>query len=520
MAKVYQADYLRLSMEDGDVVSNGDKVESDSIAHQRELISRYRSEKELYPGMEVLEFVDDGYSGTNFERPAVKQMLSLIREGKICCVIVKDLSRFGRNYLEVSDYLEQIFPFMGVRFIAINDGYDSDDYIGTTGGIELALKNLLYDMYSKDLSAKMCSALEIRRKRGDFIGPRPPFGYRFSKNKKVLEIDPAAAQHVKRVFELACMGHSTGEIAKRLNAEKIPTPGRYKNQEKMQYHMLDGEGCWNSKGVRNILENRVYLGIVVNGKSKATKIGGKQFKRVADEEQICVPGKHEAIISLDDFEKAAKAIQYRGNQKGKTHHPGNESILKGKLRCGNCKRSLVRISCTTVPCFACERPNYDESCGCFRGKVTEPELEAFVWEQIRKRMEENGQNDDSRKQSEEKDKDLTRSLSSANEQLKMMEHRKASLKTEKQYLYEQFKQRKIDRTAYSRRMEILRTEENELRERISRLSGAGMEPAAKCAEEGRGEMKNTEGISRELAEQYIDTIYVFGKEQFEIVWRK
>jgi len=519
VAKVYQADYLRLSMEDGDVISNGNKMESNSIAHQRELISRYRNDKKIYPEIEVLEFVDDGFSGTSFERPAVKQMLSLIREGKICCVIVKDLSRFGRNYLEVSDYLEQIFPFMGVRFIAINDGYDSDDYIGTTGGIELALKNLLYDMYSKDLSVKMRSALEIRRKRGDFIGPRPPFGYHFSKNRKILEVDPVAAQYVKKVFELACMGYSTGEIAKRLNEEKIPTPGQYKNREKMQYHMLPEENCWNSKNVRNILKNRVYLGMAVNGKSKVTKIGGKQFKRVADEEQICVPDKHEAIIEADDFEKAAKAIRYRGNQRGKIHHFSKESILMGKLRCGNCKRSLVRIRCTTVPCFACERPNYDEDCGCFRGKVTEPEMEAFVWEQIRKRMEEKRQNADSKKQDESEDKCLAKSCSCADKQLKMVERRKASLKTEKQYLYEQFKQHKIDRMTYSRQIKKLREEDARLCEQISQLSDACGEPIEECVEGECREVENTEALSRELVEQYIDVIYVFGEGQLDIVWK-
>ena len=188
MAEKLVAEYLRLSIEDGDVISNDNKAESDSISNQRELITRYRSDRMLYPDAQVLEFVDDGYSGTNFERPALKQMLSLIREGKICCVIVKDISRFGRNYLEVGDYLEQIFPFMGVRFIAINDYYDSDDYLGTTGGIEVAFKSLLYDMYSKDLSVKMNSALQIRRKRGEFIGPRPPFGYCLSKDKKVLTV--------------------------------------------------------------------------------------------------------------------------------------------------------------------------------------------------------------------------------------------------------------------------------------------------------------------------------------------
>ena len=171
VAGQFLAEYLRLSVEDGDVVSNDAKAESDSISHQRELIARYVRDKGICPAAQPLEFVDDGYSGTNFDRPAVKEMLSMVREGKICCIIVKDISRFGRNYLEVGDYLEQIFPFMGVRFIAINDGYDSNDYIGTTGGIEIAFKSLLYDMYSKDLSEKMRSSLIVRRKRG-FYRPK------------------------------------------------------------------------------------------------------------------------------------------------------------------------------------------------------------------------------------------------------------------------------------------------------------------------------------------------------------
>lgn len=151
MAEKFLAEYFRLSVEDGDVVLDDTKAESDSISHQRELITRYVRDKQLYPAVQILEFVDDGYSGTNFDRPAVKEMLSLVREGKVCCIIVKDLSRFGRNYLEVGDYLEQIFPFMGVRFIAINDGYDSNDHIGTTGGIENAFfQTSLYYTYHKE----------------------------------------------------------------------------------------------------------------------------------------------------------------------------------------------------------------------------------------------------------------------------------------------------------------------------------------------------------------------------------
>lgn len=229
----------------------------------------------------------------------------------------RDLSRFGRNYLEVGDYLEQIFPFMGVRFIAVNDGYDSERYIETTGGIEIAFKNLLYDMYSKDLSVKMRSSLEVRRKRGDFIGPRPPFGYQFSANKKVLAVDKIASQYVQRIFELACMGYSTGKIAVILNEEGIPTPGQYKNQKKTEYHILDGNGYWNSKKVLKILENKVYLGMVVNAKYRVTEIGGSQFRRVPDEERIYVPDRHEAIVTEQVFLKASQVIKKPKSKKEK-----------------------------------------------------------------------------------------------------------------------------------------------------------------------------------------------------------
>ena len=148
--------------------------------------------------------------------------------------------------------------------------------------------------------------------------------------------------------------------SKKLNEERVPTPGQYKNRERMQYHILDDEGYWNSKMVLKILENKVYLGMVVNGKYKVTKIGGSQFKRVADEDRVCVSGKHEAIVTEQEFLKASEVIRCRGFQKGKEHKGKQESILLGKLRCGNCKRSLNRITCTKVPCFICEREKYKE----------------------------------------------------------------------------------------------------------------------------------------------------------------
>ncbi len=568
MAEKFLAEYLRLSVEDGDIISNDTKAESDSIRHQRELIARYIRDRQLYPAIRPLEFVDDGYSGTNFERPAVKEMLALVREGKICCIIVKDISRFGRNYLEVGDYLEQIFPFMGVRFIAVNDGYDSHDHIGTTGGIEVAFKSLLYDMYSRDLSEKMRSSLLVRRKRGDFIGPRAPFGYQFSDNKKVLAVDKVAAQYVRRIFGLAGEGCGTGEIAKRLNKEKIPTPGRYKNQEKEQYHIMDGEGYWDCGRVRKILQNKVYLGTVVNGKTRVTLVGGSHFRQVPDTEQICVPDMHEAIITEQEFLRASEVIKNKEHQKGKRHNRKGESVLQGKLRCGNCKRSLIRINCTRIPYFTCKKAAYEadpsgetliteagmhsasviaeqaspklgnpvkmkafarkeEKSRCINERLSEPELEAAVLECLNQKWKQGIPGEKCRKPDAAcgaaDDRQLRfLSVKEMKKMCKTLERKQDSLKREKQYLYEQYKMGQMERRTYINRVRALRQEENRLCEQLEKMQ----ENRERNEEENRArceDAKHTgkwEGLTREAVNEWIEAIYVYGKSQLDIVYKE
>lgn len=536
MAGQFLAEYLRLSVEDGDIVANDTKAESDSIGHQRELIARYISEKQIYPSIQSVEFVDDGYSGTNFDRPAVRKMLSLVREGKICCIIVKDLSRFGRNYLEVGDYLEQIFPFLGVRFIAINDGYDSNDYIGTTGGIEIAFKSLLYDMYSKDLSEKMRSSLLIRRKRGDFIGPRAPFGYQFSDNKKILAVDEVAAQYVKRIFELACEGCGTGKIAKLLNKERVPTPGQYKNREKLQYHILDGEGYWDSGKVRKILQNKVYTGTVVNGRTRVTEVGGSHFKQAPEEEQICIPGRHEAIVTEQEYLVALQVLKYNGCQKGKKHTPKQESILLGKLRCGHCKRSLIRIDCAAMPYFVCKKAEYEEAPSgdtsmpygkkeenteCIGERLSETELEMAILECINEELEQ--RIPDGENKSQESDTDFSvMNHRQIRKMCKTLEQKQDSLKIEKQYLYEQYKRKQMERKTYLNRVGALREEERRLSEQIQSLQ----KQREQCGEEDgtrqekAGHNGKLEILTREVVDEWIEVIYVYGKSQFDIIYKE
>jgi len=402
---------------------------------------------------------------------------------------------------------------MGVRFIAINDGYDSNDYTGTTGGLEVAFKSLMYDMYSKDLSVKMCSALEVRRKRGDYIGPRPPFGYRFSENKRVLAVDETAAGYVKRIFGLACEGYSTGQIAVKLNEEGIPTPGQYKNQSREEYHILAGKGCWDRKMVLKILENRVYLGTVVNAKYKVAEIGGRRFKRVPDGERIYVEGRHEAVITEEEFVQASKAIRYRGMQKGKTHHFEKSHVLSGKLKCRNCGKSMVRISCTKIPCYACERAKYDVDGRCFPGRVQEPEAEMYVLAQINRRQKEQ------KAGCGETDTGTIRSnIREIKRELAAGESRLGVVKAEKQYLYEQLKLGKIERELYLSKVETLREEESRLR----RQTAQTREKMAALEEQQRNSHTGDEiaELSREIVEEYVDAVYVCGDGTLEMAWKQ
>ena len=186
------AKYLRISNEDVDLRSAG-KDESDSIANQRNLLDSFIAQQNNFAQADIIEFCDDGWSGKNFERPGVRAMLEQVKRGKIQCIVVKDLSRFGRDYLTVGNYISKIFPFMGVRLIAVNDGLDSARP-GDVDSLDTSFKALLYDLYSRDLSRKVKNAKRFRAQRGDFVAPFAPYGYKKSpENHNQLIIDPPAA---------------------------------------------------------------------------------------------------------------------------------------------------------------------------------------------------------------------------------------------------------------------------------------------------------------------------------------
>ena len=333
--------YLRVSDEDFDIGQDTLKDESTSISAQRRLIHSYIESKPDLKQMNIKEFLDDGYSGTNFDRPAIQEIFQMMSEGRIGGIIVKDMSRFGRNYIETGYYIEQVFPLMGIRFIAINDSFDSSAYIGNTPGLEIAFKNVIYDYYSKDLSSKVKSVKKIQQKRGDFMAAKPPYGYIISpSDRHKLTVDPESAEVVKTIFRLTLSGWKPVQIAQRLNEQLIPTPAQ-------RLHKLYGFQCggltqdqlmsqfWKPRQVTKILQDETMTGATVNNRVQVKGIGNRKFKRQKTEDYIVVRNTHEAIIDRDTFLQAAAIIRDR-----KTvctdNRKKNENLFYQKIYCGHC----------------------------------------------------------------------------------------------------------------------------------------------------------------------------------------
>ncbi len=338
--EVYDADvYLRLSKEDGD------KEESDSITNQRELILEFLKSKEDIRIHAVR--VDDGYSGVNFERPAFRQMLEDIKTGKVNCVVTKDLSRFGRNHIEVGKYIEKIFPYLGVRFIAINDNYDSLTNDAQTNNIIIPFKNLINDAYCRDISIKIRSNLEVKRKKGDFVGPFAPYGYQKSEeDKNKLEIDEEAAEVVRSIFQMYLQGSNAYKIAEKLNKKNILTPMDYKKENGSAFYTgfkKNLKSQWTHMHVLRILGNPVYTGTLVQGKETTPNYKVKKKVKRDQSKWSQVENAHEAIIPTVDFQNAQEQLQMdtrTGTEKEKVYY------LSGVVKCGDCGANMVR---KTVP---------------------------------------------------------------------------------------------------------------------------------------------------------------------------
>lgn len=302
--------YLRLSKDDGDFsFSDGGKTESNSIQNQRELLHAYLAK---HPEMELYgEYKDDGRTGTNFDRPDFQRMMEDVRKGAINCIIVKDLSRFGRDYIECGKYIEKIFPQLGVRFISVNDGYNTAAS-SSTDSLVIPFKNLINDSYSRDISIKVRTNLEVKRRQGEFISNFAVYGYcKDPADKNHLIVDEYAADVVQNIFKWKIEGLSPNSIAVRLNKLGILSPMEYKRSHGSRYSTKFKKNTiaeWSHVAVRRILQNEVYTGVLVQGKRTTPNYKTKKFVYRNEDEWVRVEGTHEAIISRPQFDLVQKLL--------------------------------------------------------------------------------------------------------------------------------------------------------------------------------------------------------------------
>ena len=334
MQKFKAIKYIRLSYTD-------DKnVESNSVSNQRKLIDDFLSKHPEIEG--VTEKVDDGYSGVLFDRPAFSEMMELVKNGTINCVIVKDLSRLGREYIETGRYLRKIFPAYGVRFIAIND--DLDTLTQSADEITVSIKNIINEEYARDISVKTRTSLDIKRRSGDFVGAFTVYGYLKTGDKhKSLIVDPFAANVVRDIFRKRLNGSSAFHIAEELNRSGILSPLAYKRSNGLPYAKggyADKEECkWSATTIIRILSDEIYTGTMVQGKQSTPHFKLKERELKPSSEWVRVENTHEAIIDKADFDlvQRLKRLDTRtAPQSDKVY------LFSGVLICGCCGGRMTR----------------------------------------------------------------------------------------------------------------------------------------------------------------------------------
>lgn len=382
--KVYRAAiYCRLSREDGD------KVESNSIASQKAIC------EDFIAGHEDIElacepFIDDGYSGVSFNRPHFKKLEDAIRKGRIDCIVVKDLSRFSRNYIDAGRYLEKLFPQLGVRFIAVNDAYDSLTGDPQSDSFVIPFKNLINDSYCKDISMKIRSSLEVKQKNGEFVGAFAPYGYMKSPdNKNQLIVDEAVSEYVQMIFSMYKDGISIGRIAARLNQMGVLSPMEYKHSAGVKYDTVFKTGDtakWTYKAVQRILTNEVYIGVLAQGKRGTPNYKVRIVQSKDEAEWVKVENAHEALVSYEDF-MAVKAMMKRDMRCAPDQDEAY--LFSGFLFCGDCQQSMIR---KTVPSktkkyiyYVCSTNKHSRSCS--PHSISAKEVEEKVFTAIRDQIE-------------------------------------------------------------------------------------------------------------------------------------
>lgn len=510
--------YLRLSRSDGDFGANG-KDESYSIENQRNLLAEFQKSREDLGGskdaeaeeLPHFEYVDDGYSGGNFNRPSFRTMIEDCKTHKVKVILVKDLSRLGREYIEVGDYIEQIFPLLGVRFISVNDNFDSAASVDGTMGLGMAIENLVNTMYLKDCSKKRIASLKVKWKQGKPTSSRVPYGYRFDNFKSGhWDVDKEAAKVVKTIFALACKGHDTSSIASHLNAEGLPTPYLYMKQKGDWYGKKatcpEKELRWTTSMVWRIIRNEAYTGTLVQGKRYTVMLGKDVRRDTKDHERYKTENAHEALVSEEDFARAQMVIASR-----KAKYMGETSYaLKGVIRCGVCRRMMHYEALTGREVMFCSyHPNSGYRSNCPEEHYPLDMLSGTVLTAIRNMTL--------------LAEDLVQKIENKGiMETEEMESEVKALKAQLVRKYEDYVDGHISREEYLREKAAVNEQIKSVQDRITEAIEVNSRRTATLDEltvVSKLGAECNKGLTREMVKALIKAVYVYSKDHIEVVFK-
>ena len=526
--------YLRLSKEDGDMID-----ESNSITNQRYILLRFVEQRPEFEGYEIKEYIDDGFSGKNFDRPGIQELLEDVKSGKVYCIIVKDFSRFGRNHIEVGNYIEKIFPLLDIRFIAVNNYFDSKDYIGTTPDMDVAFENLMYDYFSEENSVKIKNDLMGRRMRGNYLATFASFGYKKSpSDHNRIIIDEEAATIVRMIFEKYAECGVKAEVARYLNHQGIPTPQIYavKKGHNYQWKYREGKKLWNGSIVGRILKNELYIGNTVFHKKETVEVGSRKTKCLPPNEWKMCKDTHEPIISKELFELVnsidvgKQGISKRmGTEDKKTldqsiycegerrKRGNNDSPVKGLVKCGGCRHNMQRRSRLKVS-YYCRYYYEAKQKDCCPDNVKETDILGIVLSAIQHQVTLASETE----RLQELHRQQTRDSINAKQREKQQLQERIQELTDKNFLlYESYTKGEIPVDQFMQQKESNNNQIEIYKAELQAYQVKGTSPP----DENTGISNLLEGkthltdLTKELVRQLVDAIFVYSNNRVEVVFK-